>query len=105
MTRQELTDWALKNGWQMSAGCPSLMKPSSRQEAIVRLVLRATVVAVEVKKPAGKWEKFSSESYAKILPDPETGVPHGLNFETIPGFARLMQDNRDAQVFSGAAFR
>ena len=105
MTKQELTDWALASGWQMSAGCPSLMKPSSRQEAIVRLVLRATVVAVEVKKPAGKWEKFSSESYAKILPDPETGVPHGLNFETIPGFARLMQDNRDAQVFSGAAFR
>ena len=44
MTKEELTDWALRNGWQIIAGCPSLTKPSSPKEAIVRLVLKATVV-------------------------------------------------------------
>ncbi len=104
MTKEEITDWALANGWQMIAGFPSLTKPSSRKEAIVRLVLKATVVAVEVKKPAGKWEKFSGESYAKVLPDPESGQPVGLKFETIPGFAMLMRDNKDQMVFGGAAW-
>ena len=69
MTKQELTDWALANGWQMIAGHPSLTKPSSRKEAIVRMVLKATVAAVEVKKPAGKWEKFASAAYAAVQPD------------------------------------
>ena len=55
MTKEELTDWALRNGWQVLAGCPSLTKPSSPKEAIVRMVFKATVVNVEVKKPAGKW--------------------------------------------------
>ena len=54
MDREELTTWALANGWQMIAGCPSLTKPSARKEAIVRLVMKATVVHLEVKKPAGK---------------------------------------------------
>lgn len=104
MTKQELTDWALANGWQMIAGCPSLTKPSSRKEAIVRLVLKATVVAVEVKKPAGKWEKVAGESYAKVTADPESGLPQGLSFETIPGFAMLMRDNKDQMVFAGAGW-
>ena len=84
MTKQELTDWALANGWQMIAGHPSLTKPSSRKEAIVRMVLKATVAAVEVKKPEG--------------------APQGLGFETIPGFAMLMRDNKDQMVFSGASW-
>ena len=103
MTKQELTDWALANGWQMIAGHPSLTKPSSRKEAIVRMVLKATVVAVEVKKPAGKWEKFASAAYAAVQPDTE-GLPQGLSFETIPGFGMLMRDNKDQMVFSGASW-
>jgi len=104
MTRQELTDWALANGWQMMGGFPCLTKPSSRKEAIVRLALKATVATVEVKKPAGKWEKFASTSYAKIHADPESGLPQGLGFESIPGFAMLMRDNKDQMVFGGGFF-
>ena len=100
MTKDELTQWALANGWQMIAGCPSLTKPSSPKEAIVRMVLKATVVHVEVKKPAGKWEKVSGDSYGKVLQDDETGLPRGLGLDTISGFTMLMRENRDRQVFS-----
>ena len=100
MTQDELTAWALANGWQVMAGCPSLTKPSSPKEAIVRMVFKATVVNVEVKKPAGKWEKVSGESYARVQADPETGVPQGLGFERIPSFTSLMRDNKDRQVFA-----
>jgi hypothetical protein len=100
MTQDELKAWALANGWQMIAGHPSLTKPRSPKEAIVRLILKATVAHVEAKKPAGKWEKLTGASYAKIVADEETGVPSGLGLETIPGFRMLMQDNRDRQVFS-----
>jgi hypothetical protein len=95
MDKAELTAWALANGWQMIAGCPSLTKPRSPKEAIVRLVLKATVVNVEVKKPAGKWEKVSGEAYGKVVADPDTGVPGGLGLTSIPGFTMLMQDNKD----------
>ena len=44
MDKGELTSWALANGWQVIAGCPSLTKPSSSKEAIVRMVFKATVV-------------------------------------------------------------
>ena len=100
MTKDELTAWALKNGWTMIAGHPSLTKPSSPKEAIVRLVLKATVVHIEAKKPAGKWEKLSGANYGDVVADEETGVPGGLQLETIPGFRMLMQENRDRQVFS-----
>ena len=95
MDKDALTSWALANGWQMIAGCPSLTKPSSPKEAIVRLVFKATVVNVEVKKPAGKWEKVSGEAYAKVVADPDTGMPGGLGLTSIPGFTMLMQDNKD----------
>ena len=101
MDRDALTAWARANGWQMIAGCPSLTKPSSPREAIVRMVFKATLVTLEAKKPAGKWEKVSGASYGKVLADPETGVPQGLGFESIPSFSMLMRDNRDRQVFSG----
>ena len=101
MDKNELTRWALANGWQMMAGCPSLTKPSSPKEAIVRLVLKATVVNLEVKKPAGKWEKISGAAYGKLAADPETGLPRGLGLEIIPGFTMLMRDNKDRQVFAG----
>lgn len=100
MDKDALTAWALSNGWQMLAGHPSLTKPSSPKEAIVRLVLKATVVNVEVKKPAGKWEKVSGAAYGAVEPDPEDGLPRGLGLETIPSITRLMQDNRDNMVFA-----
>ena len=87
MTQAELIDWALRNGWQMMAGMPSLTKPSSPKEAIVRMVLKATVVNLEVKKPAGKWEKVAGAAYGAVAADPETGLPQGLGFETIPSFS------------------
>jgi hypothetical protein len=46
MTPDELKTWALKSGWQMIGGHPSLTKPSVPKEAIVRMVLKATVVHV-----------------------------------------------------------
>ena len=100
MTQDELKAWALKSGWTMVAGHPSLTKPSSPKEAIVRMVLKATVVHVEAKKPAGKWEKLSGASYADVVADEESGVPGGLGLDTIPGFRMLMQENRDRQVFA-----
>jgi hypothetical protein len=103
MDRDELTAWALKNGWQMLGGHLSLAKPARSKEApgeaIVRLVLKATVVNVEIKKPSGKWDKVSGASYGDVEPDPDTGVPRGLGLVSIPGFAKLMQDNKDRQVF------
>jgi len=100
MTKDEITAWALANGWQVIDGFPSLTKPSAPHPAIVRLVLKATVASVEIKKPAGKWEKVSGESYAKIEPDPDTGIPGGLKLGTLAGLSQLMQDNKDRMVFS-----
>jgi hypothetical protein len=79
----------------MIASCPSLTKRSSPKEAIVRMVLKATVVNLEVKKPAGKWEKVSGQSYEKIQPNPDPGLPLGLGLDTIPGFTMLMRENKD----------
>ena len=101
MTQAELIDWALRNGWQMMGGMPSLTKPSSPKEAIVRMALKATVVNLEVKKPAGKWEKVTGAAYGAVTADPETGLPQGLGFETIPSFSTLMRENKDRQVFAG----
>jgi len=100
MDKDELTRWALANGWQMIAGMPSLTKPRAPKEAIVRLVFKATVVNVEVKKPAGKWEKVSGAAYGAVQADPDTGLPIGLGLDSITGFTTLMQANRDAMVFS-----
>ncbi len=101
MDRDELTTWALANGWRVMAGCPSLSKPSKPKEAIVRMVFKSTVVTLEVKTPAGKWEKISSESYGKVHADPETGLPRGLGFEKIPSFSMLMRDNMDQKALAG----
>jgi hypothetical protein len=89
----------LKNGWQMIGGHPSLTRPSRPAEAIVRLVLKGTVVQLEIKKPAGKWDKIASVPYAKLTPDEETGMPIGLGLDTITGFSMLMQDNKNRAVF------
>lgn len=100
MDKDELTAWALANGWQMLGGHPSLTKPNAPKEAIVRLVLKATVANLEVKKPSGKWEKVGGEGYARILADEEDGLPRGLGFEKVPSITKLMQDNRDRMVFA-----
>ena len=105
MTKDEITAWALANGWQMIDGAPSLTKPRSphpgnASHAIVRLVLKATVASVEIKKPAGKWEKVSGESYSKIMPDPDDGTPGGLGLATLSGLSQLMQDNKDRQMLA-----
>ncbi len=99
MDREALAAWALSNGWQMLGGHPSLVKPSNPKEAIVRMVMKATVVNLEVKKPAGKWEKVAGAAYAAVEADAETGLPRGLGLDTIPGFTMLMQDNKDRMVF------
>jgi hypothetical protein len=100
MTKDELTAWALANGWQMIAGCPSLTKPSSPKEAIVRMKFMTTVVNLEIKKPAGKWEKVGGAAYAKIEPEPETGQPMGIGLEAVPSIGMLMQDNKDRVMFA-----
>jgi hypothetical protein len=100
MDKDELTKWALSNGWQIIDGHPSLTKPSAPKQAIVRMILKGTVVNVEVKKPVGKWEKISGAPYNKIEADPETGFPRGLGFDTISGFSMLMEDNKNRAVFA-----
>lgn len=84
----------------MIGGYPSLTKPSQPDAVIVRLVLKATVASLEIKKPIGKWEKVSGESYSRIKADPETGMPDGLGLATINGLGALMQDNKYRQVFA-----
>ncbi len=100
MTQDELSAWALRNGWQVLAGSLSLVKPTAPKEAIVRMIFKATVVSLEVKKPAGKWEKIASAPYAQIVYDEEGERPAGLGFEKIPSFAMLMRENKDRLAFS-----
>ena len=100
MTKEDLTAWALTHGWRILAGHPSLTKPNAPNAPIVRLALKATVATLEIRKPAGKWEKVTSTAYAKILPPVDDGLPQGLGFESVPSLAKLMQDNRDQMVFA-----
>lgn len=102
MTKDEITAWALGNGWRVIAGHPSLTKPNAPNDPIVRLVLKATVANLEVRKPAGKWEKVGGAAYASILQadEEEDSLPSGLGFEQVPSITLLMQQNRDAMVFS-----
>lgn len=99
MTKDELSGWALANGWRVIAGHPSLTKPGAPKEPIVRLVLRATVVNLEVRKPAGKWEKVAGAIYADVVPRSGNEPPRGLGFEKVPSITLLMQQNHDAMVF------
>jgi hypothetical protein len=105
LTKEELSAWALTAGWRVIAGHPSLTKPTALNDPIVRIVLKATVANLEVRKPAGKWEKVAGESYGNITPHPEGGPPLGLGFENVPSITMLMQDNRDAMVFGGMGKR
>lgn len=101
MDKDTIEAWALKSGWQMLAGHPSLTNARKPKDPIVRLVLKATVAHVEIKKPAGaKWEKVGGASYADIHPDPDTGVPRGLGLVSIGGLASLMQENADRAMMA-----
>jgi hypothetical protein len=100
MDQTELTTWALNNGWQIISGHPSLTKPSAPLQPIVRLVFKTTVVNLEVRKPAGKWEKVAGQAYAKIQPDSDTGLPLNLGLDTIGGLTMLMRENKDRMTFA-----
>ena len=100
MTREELTEWAVKNGWVQMGEELCLTKPNNPKEAIVRLIPKATVVVLEIKKPVGKWEKISSTAYKDISADVETGFPRGLGFETMSNLTYLMEDNKNRAVFA-----
>ncbi len=100
MHKEELAQWALANGWQMVGDYPSLMKPPHFRDPVVRIVLKATMASIEFKKPAGKWEKVASESYSKMTPDADSGIPSGLGFDTITGLSSLMRDNKDRLAFA-----
>ena len=103
MTKDELTSWALANGWQMIAGCPSLTKPSSPKEAIVRMVLKATVVNLEVKKPAGKWEKILARATRLSSPIPTRGCPWASASTASRASPTPMRENKDRMVFARMA--
>jgi hypothetical protein len=97
MTADELTAWAVRNGWRMMGGSPSLVKPGRPKDAIVRIVCKATVASLEVRK-ATKWEKVASAKYEDIVEDGERVL--GLGFEKVPSIGMLMRENRDEQVFA-----
>jgi len=99
MTQEELTHWAKQNGWQMMAGCPSLVKPGRPKDAIIRLLFKVTVVTLEVRK-ATKWEKIASAKYEDVALDADGEQVLGLGFEKVPSITMLMRENRDAQVFA-----
>lgn len=100
MTKEELTAWALANGWQTIGDHLCLVKPTNAKEAIVRLVLKATVAQLEIKKPSGKWDKVASEAYAKIAYDEYAELPTNLGLSTISGLTMLMRDNKDRLAFA-----
>lgn len=100
MTKDELQAWALANGWQLMGEHVSLVKPTKPNEAIVRMVLKATVAQIEIKKPSGKWEKVAGEAYAKIVYDEDAELPTGLGLATISGLTMLMRDNKDRLAFA-----
>jgi hypothetical protein len=100
MTKEELTEWALKNGWQQMGADLVLTKPGSPKDAIVRLMPKATVVILEIRKPVGKWDKISSTAYGKITADAETGFPRGLGLEAMSNLSFLMEENKNRMVFA-----
>jgi hypothetical protein len=100
MTKEELTSWALSNGWQQIADAIVLVRPSKPTDAIVRMVFKATVVQIEIKKPSGKWDKVAGEAYAKVTWDEYAELPTNLGLSTISGLTKLMQDNKDRLTFS-----
>ena len=100
MTKEELSQWALANGWQQMGNDICLVRPTKPTEAIVRMVFKATVAQIEIRKPSGKWDKVASEAYAKIAWDDYAELPTNLGLTTISGLTMLMQDNKDRLAFA-----
>lgn len=100
MTKEELSAWALSNGWQLMGDTLCLMRPSKPTDAIVRMVFKSTLAQIDIRKPSGKWDKVAGESYAKITFDEYAELPTGLGLSAISGLTKLMQDNRDRMAFS-----
>ena len=100
MNKEDLIAWATRNGWQLIGNDLCLMKPPNYKDAIVRLVLKGTVVNLEIRKPIGKWEKISGIGYSKIEPDAETGFPRGLGLEAMTNLNFLMEENKNRMVFA-----
>ncbi len=100
MTKEELSAWALANGWQLMGEHLCLVRPTRQTDAIVRMVFKTTVAQIEIKKPSGKWDKVAGESYAKIAYDEYAELPSGLGLATISGLTALMRDNKDRQAFA-----
>lgn len=103
MDKDELTAWATRNGWRERDGVLTLSKPSKPDHAIVRMLFKATVVHIEIRKPAGKWERAAGAGYGDITPNEDTGMPDGLGLDALHSLRTLMQENRDQMVF--AAFK
>jgi hypothetical protein len=78
MTKDELTAWALANGWQMMGSYPSLPKPRRPDVAIVRLVLKATVASLEIKTPVGNGKRSRAKAIPRSWPIPIAGCRAGL---------------------------
>lgn len=100
MDKEALAAWATRNGWRDRDGALTLSKPSKPDHAIVRMLFKATVVQVEIRKPAGKWERVGSARYGDVAADPDTGLPGGLGLEGLHSLQALMQENRDQMVFA-----
>ena len=61
MDRNELTAWALANGWQMLAGCPSLTKPQFRAE-VSDVLRKAQLKKIQIAEEKGDF-KEAADSY------------------------------------------
>jgi hypothetical protein len=84
----------------MMGDTPCLVRPTKPTDAIVRMVFKATLAQIEIKKPSGKWDKVAAEAYGKITYDDYAELPTGLGLSTISGLTMLMQDNKDRLAFS-----
>ncbi len=93
MDKDEITAWAPKNGWLMLAGHPSLTNEQRPKDPSVRIVFLTTVVALEIKKPAGKWEKKGGAAYGDIAPDLGPGAPRGIGLVSIGSIEKPMREN------------
>ncbi len=98
MTKDELTAWALANGWRMIGAYPCLPKPGAPKEALVRMLLKTSGVDLQLRRPTGRWEKVAGQSYLKIRPDPKTGQPMDMGLDKITGITRLMERAREGEA-------
>ncbi len=103
MTREDITKWALSNGWRMLDGWPSLSMPSSPSVPSVRMVFHDDAAAIEARMPSGEWTAVTSAAYDSIQADAQTGYPVGLGIETLAARARALLSSMNIKdVFTEA---